>query len=181
VSAQQSDLPHGVVKCDLSGDIISFIKKEQSPDPQTARSTSTEWADAQKNGATAAYVAIYTDSTANCSALKNSASDLSTANYKLVVNFVEQFKDEKSAANAYSNGSIFNISQSNFHSPGSQPIEGTKTGLTANSLALSVAISNQTFYIAMWQNKRFVVILVVLNLDPAASKNVALAENSRIK
>jgi hypothetical protein len=181
VSVQASDVPHAMVKCDLTGDINSFIKKEQGPDPQTSKSTASQWGDAQKNGASAAYVAIYTDSAANCSAIKSSASDISTANYKLVVNFVVQFKDEKSAASAYTSGSIFNISQSNFRGPASQPIEGTKTGLTANSIVLSQTFANQTFYIAMWQNKTFEVILIALNLDPTASKKVATGENSRIK
>lgn len=170
-----------MVKCDLSGDINSFIKKEQAPDPQTSKSTSSEWTDAQKNGATAAYVAIYTDSAPNCSAIKSSNPDISAANYKLVVDFVVQFKDEKSAASVYTSGSIFNISQSNFRSPGSQPIEGTKTGLTANSIVLSQTFANQTYYMAMWQNKTFVVVLIALNLDPTASKKVATSENGRIK
>jgi hypothetical protein len=180
VSVQPGDLPHGMVKCDLSGDVNSFIKKEQTPDPQTAKSTTTEWTDAQNHGATAAYVAIYTDSAPNCSAIKSSTPDIGAASYKLVVDFVVQFKDDKSAASAYTTGSIFNISQSNFRSPGSQPIEGTKTGLTANSIVLSQTVANQTFYIAMWQNKTFEVILVALNLDPAASKKVATSENGRI-
>ncbi|TMC81899.1 MAG: hypothetical protein E6J08_06370, partial [Chloroflexi bacterium] len=75
VSAQPGDVPHGMVKCDLTGDINNFIGREQSPDPQTAKSMSTYWADAKKAGATAAYAAIYTDSDAHCSSIKSSTSD----------------------------------------------------------------------------------------------------------
>jgi hypothetical protein len=46
---------------------------------------------------------------------------------------------------------------------------------------LSVAVSNQSFYIAVWQNKVFMIILAILNIDSATCKKVALAENSRIK
>jgi hypothetical protein len=33
----------------------------------------------------------------------------------------------------------------------------------------------------VWQNKTFMVILAVLNLDGAAAKKVSTSENSRIK
>jgi hypothetical protein len=33
----------------------------------------------------------------------------------------------------------------------------------------------------VWQNKAFMVILAILNIDSATSKKVTLAENSRIK
>ena len=170
-----------MVKCDLTGDINNFISKEQSPDPPTAKSMSSYWDEAKKAGVTAAYAAVYTDSGAHCTSIKSSTSDPAAASYKVVIDFVAQFKDEKSAAGAYTNGSLFGFSASSLRSSGAQPVEGTKTGLTANSVELTQTISNQTFYIALWQNKSFVVILVVLNVDSAASKKVAISENSRIK
>jgi len=181
VSVQPGDVPKGMIKCDLTGDINNFISKEQSPDPQTAKSMSTYWAEAKKAGATAAYAAVYTDSDAHCSSIKSSTSDPAAASYEVVINFVTQFKDEKTAASAYANDSLFGFSSSDLRAGGAQPIEGTKTGLTANSLELTQTISNQTFYIALWQSKTFVVILVVLNVDATASKKVATSENSRIQ
>ena len=62
VSVQQSDLPNGMVRCPISGKIEDFIKAEQTPDPNSAKSISGYWTDAQSNGAKAAYAAIYTDS-----------------------------------------------------------------------------------------------------------------------
>jgi hypothetical protein len=35
--------------------------------------------------------------------------------------------------------------------------------------------------VAVWQNKAFMSILAILNIDTATCKKVALAENSRIK
>ena len=46
---------------------------------------------------------------------------------------------------------------------------------------LSVPIENQSYYVAVWQNKAFMVILAVLNIDTATAKKVDVAENSRIK
>jgi hypothetical protein len=178
VAVQQNDLPSGMVRCAISGNIEDFIKAEQNPDPNTSKSVSGYWQDAQKSGAKAAYAAIYTDSDARCAAIKNPETDVGTATYKLVVNFVVQFKDEKTAADAYSNKTIFGFSPSQLRS--APTIEGTKTGLTANSIVLSQSIASQSFYIAEWQNKTFIVILAVLNADPAASKKVSTAENGRI-
>jgi hypothetical protein len=183
VSVQSSDVPSGLTKCDLTGDINSFITKEQSPDPSTSQSTKTEWDDARKNGATAAYVAVYADSSSHCSDLKSSQTVIGSAQYRLVVNFVIQFKDSTSAAAAYTgNQKFMNFSPSDLRSTGLATAEGTKTGLTANSIVLDdQPVPNQHFYIAVWQNKAFMVILAILNVDSTASKKVALAENGRIK
>src|SRR5258708_37763549 len=64
---------------------------------------------------------------------------------------------------------------------GAPVVEGTNTGLTPNSIVLSISISTQSFYVAVWQNKAFMVILAILNIDSAASTKAALAENGRIK
>jgi hypothetical protein len=181
VSVQPGDLPAGMQKCDLSGDIDSFLNKSKAKDPNTYTSTKNEWDAAQKAGATAAYTAFYADSTAHCGAIESNSSDISTATYKLVVNFVIQFKDEASASKGYTTESIFGFSASSLKTGGAPVIEGTKTGLTANSIVLSIAISNQSFYVAVWQNKVFMVIMAILNIDTATCKKVAVGVNSRIK
>jgi hypothetical protein len=179
VSVQQADLPSGMVKCPISGKIEDFIKAEQTPDPNTSKSISDYWTDAKTNGATAAYASIYTDSSDRCAAIKNPETDVGTATYKLVVNFVVQFKDEATATDAFNNKTIFGFSKSQLKA--APVIEGTQTGLTQNSIVLSQSIASQQFYIAEWQNKTFMVILAVLNIDPESSKKVSTAENSRIK
>jgi hypothetical protein len=181
VSVQPGDVPSGMHKCDLSGDIDSFLNKSKTKDPATYQSTSTEWTSAKQQGATAAYAAFYSDSTAHCTSIESNSSDISSATYKLVVNFVILFKDEASASKGYTSESIFGFSASSLKSGGTPVVEGTKTGLTPNSIVLSIAVSNQSFYVAVWQNKAFMVILAILNIDPATCKKVALAENSRVK
>lgn len=182
VSAQPADVPSGLKKCDLSGDVNNFIAREASPDPSTSQSAKSSWDDARKNGATAAYVALYADSTAHCSDLKSSQTTVGSATYSLIVNFVVQYKDVKSATDAYTGSQkLFDFSPSQLRSSGMTTAEGTQTGLTANSIVLDQVFATQHFYIAVWQNKAFVVILAILNVDSAASKKVALAENGRIR
>ena len=181
ISVQPGDLSSDMHKCDLSGDIDSFLTKSKTKDPNTYTSTKTEWDSAKQKGATSAYTAFYTDSAAHCTSIESNTTDISSATYKLVVNFVIQFKDEATASKGYTTESIFGFSASSLKSGGAPVVEGTKTGLTANSIVLSIAISTQSFYVAEWQNKSFMVILAILNIDTATCKKVAQAENSRIK
>jgi hypothetical protein len=181
IAVQPGDLSSDMHKCDLSGDIDSFLTKSKTKDPNTYTSTKSEWDSAKQKGATSAYTAFYTDSAAHCTTIESNTTDISSATYKLVVNFVIQFKDEATAGKGYTTESIFGFSASSLKSGGAPVVEGTKTGLTANSIVLSIAISTQSFYVAEWQNKSFMVILAILNIDTATCKKVAQAENSRIK
>ncbi|HXM72711.1 MAG TPA: hypothetical protein VN940_05770, partial [Candidatus Dormibacteraeota bacterium] len=85
------------------------------------------------------------------------------------------------ASKGYTTESIFGFSASSLKSGGAPVVEGTATGLTKNSIVLSIAVANQAFYVAEWQNKAFMVILAILNIDAATCKKVAQAANSRIK
>ncbi|GAC1504300.1 MAG: hypothetical protein NVS1B3_00750 [Candidatus Dormibacteraceae bacterium] len=183
VAVQAGDLPGDLKKCDLSGDIDSYLNRVKAKDPSTYNSTKAEWEAAKKQGATAAYTAFYSDTTAHCASIASSSADVTTATYKLVVNFVIQFKDEPSAVKGYTSESIFGISASSLKNSGAPGtvVEGTKTGLTANSVVLNLPVPPQSFYVAVWQNKVFMVILAILNIDAATCKKIALAENGRIK
>jgi hypothetical protein len=180
VSVQQGDLPTGMVRCDLSGDIDTYMNNIKTKDPTTYTSTKNQWEAAQAKGATAAQVVFYTDSSANCASVESKVANISSATYKLVVNFVVQFKDEATAANGYTNEKIFEFDRATLKSDGAPVTEGTKTGLGPNSIVLSLPIANQSFYIAVWQGKVFMVILGIINLDSATGQKVAEAENKRI-
>ena len=180
VAVQPGDLPNTMHRCSISGDINTYIESLKTKDPATYTSTKNEWADAQSKGATAAQVSFYTDSDANCTNVASTVANLSAAAYPLVVNFSVQFKDEASAANGYTNGQIFGIDSAMLKANGAV-VEGTKTGLGANSIVLNTTILSQAFYIAVWQNKAFMVILGIINLDSATGQKVADAENKRIK
>ena len=181
VSVQAGDLPSGMHRCSISGDINTYLENLKTKDPATYASTKAQWADAQTKGATATQVTFYTDSEANCANVASTVSSISSATYKLVVNFVVQFKDETSAASGYTSGQIFGIDRSMLKANGAPVTEGAKTGLGPNSITLSTSILSQSFYIAAWQNKAFMIILGIINFDSATGQNVADAENKRIK
>ncbi len=183
VAVHLSDLPNGLVRCDGSGDIDGFLSSVKTKDPSTYSSLKKEWDDAKAHSATAAAVEFFADSKDHCAAIQNSgSSDLLTATYPVVINFVIQFKDETSAANGYTTESILGFSESALSSAGGTGItKGADTGLSKNSISLTLAIGNQSFYVAVWQNKQFMIILGVVNVDLTQSKKIATNENSRIK
>ena len=183
VAVQSGDLPKGIQKCSASGDIDHFLNAVKSKDPSTYSSTKSEWDKAKSNGATAAEVVFYTDSKAHCDSITNSQNaDLASATYPIVINFVIQFKDQASAEQGYTSQSIFGFSESTISSSAAAgAIKGTATGLGKNSVTLTIAIGNQSFFVAVWQNKTFMVILAVINVDIAQAKKIASNENGRIK
>ncbi|MFI5282031.1 MAG: hypothetical protein ACHQ0J_02760 [Candidatus Dormibacterales bacterium] len=181
VSLQPGDLPAGMVRCDLSGDIASFMDKEKSADPTTYATVKSDWDAARGNGASSAYTALYTDSSAHCAQLRSNGADPGAATYKLVVNFVFQFKDAASATSGYSTGSFFHFSVSDLKSSGAPVIEGTATGLTDNSIIRNAFLASQTVFVSIWQNQTFLVILAILNVDSTASQKAAVSENARIR
>jgi hypothetical protein len=182
VAVQSSDLPKNMVKCDGSGDIDTFLNAMKTKDPTTYQSTKTEWDAAKTHGATSAVVVFYSDKKDDCASIQNAGNaNLASASYPLVINFVIQFKDQASAEKGYTTESIFGFSESTIAAAGAGVIKGTDTGLSKNSIALTIAIGNQSFYVAVWQNNTFMVILGVLNIDLAASKKIATNENGRIK
>lgn len=183
VAVQTGDLPKNLVKCDGSGDIDSFLNSVKTKDPSTYQSTKAEWDSAKSHGATGAVVVFYSDKKEDCANIQNSGNgDLASATYPLVINFVIQFKDEASAQKGYTTESIFGFSETTLsQAGGAGVVKGKDTGLGDNSIALTIGIGGQSFYVAVWQNKTFMVILGVLNLDLAASKKIATNENGRIR
>ena len=181
VAVKSSDLPKGMSQCDGSGTIDTFLNAVKTKDPTTYTSTKAEWDSAKTHGATSAYVVFYSDTKAHCATIQSSQNtDLGSANFPLVVNFVIQFKDEAAATTGYTTESIFGFSQATITSSATGVVKGVDTGLGKNSVVLIIAIANQSFYVADWQNRSYLVILGVINIDTTQSKKVATNVNGRI-
>jgi len=183
VALQSKDVPGTLTRCPGSGDIDTFLNTIKTKDPSTYDQTNTEWQDAKSHGATSAQVVFFADSNDHCTTIQNSGNnDLGSATYPLVINFVVKFKDQATAQDGYANQSIFGFSESSLSaSGGAGVVKGKDTGLTDNSIALTVAIGSQSFYFAVWQNKAFMVILGVLNISLDDSKKLANTVNGRIR
>jgi len=179
---QSNDVPNGMKRCDLSGDMDSFLKAVQTTDQVSYRINKEDWDASKTDGAVAAQVVLYSDSTADCGEVRNTPSgQIGSPSAPLVVNVVVQFKNVSAAANAFKNESIWGLSASHVTNSGSTGLlKGTRSGLTANSVVLSSSIGGQAFYVAIWQNKVFFSILLVVNLDGGQSNRIAVHENERM-
>ncbi len=178
VAVQTGDVPNKLMKCSQSGSIDGYLSSIKTANPDAYKSLTQEWATALKNGATNAQVAFYTDSKAHCDDLaKTGGTSVGTATYPLIVNYVLQFKDEATAAKGYTTGTIMGIDITSLKS---SAITGKATGLGGNSLVIAASLFGQSIYIAVWQNKAFMVILGVLNVDQTSSQKIATNENSHI-
>jgi hypothetical protein len=180
VSVQPGDLPKDMRKCSVSGDIEAYLNRLRAMDPNGYSASRSDWDSAQKQGATAGYMAFYTDSTAHCKDMNFNISPLTLAGltYGVVWSFVIQFKHEASARKGYTNQSIFGFSPSTAkNGPGA--IVGTNSGLTANSVVLDDP--SDSLYLAYWQSQAFISFLMVVYMDSATGKKAALAMNGRIK
>ena len=124
----------------------------------------------------------WTDSAGDHSHTVVGGGDAETRPVNKYVYFVIKFKDQTSAEQGYTTESIFGFSESTISSSAAAGVtKGTATGLTKNSITLLIAIGNQSFFVAVWQNKTFMVILAVINVDTTQSKKIASNENSRVK
>jgi hypothetical protein len=131
VSVQPGDFPTGMNKCRVSADIDTYLNNLKARDPNGYTSFKSDWDSAQKQGATAAYMAFYADSSAHCADMDFNISPLTLAGltYAVVWSFVIQFKDEASAGKGYTSESIFGFSPSTAKNSGDPVVEGTQTGL----------------------------------------------------
>ncbi|HLQ62976.1 MAG TPA: hypothetical protein VK131_14040 [Candidatus Acidoferrales bacterium] len=179
VALQGSDVPKGLQKCPATGDINSYLDQLKKKDPSTYQSTNDQWQKEKKAGATAGYVSIYSDQTAECDSFLGGKTPSGKTPPKIMINIVVQFKDDTSAAKDYKT-SFFGFSTSDMKSAGGSVTEGKNTGLGNNSAVGSVNVFGVSLYFAVWQNKAFESALVDFNIADANSKKATSSINGRI-
>jgi hypothetical protein len=179
---QSDDVPQGMQRCDVSGNMDGFLAAIQTSDQVSYRINKEDWDASKKDGAVAAKVVLYSDSTADCAGVLNTPSgQIGSPSAPLVVNVVVQFQNATAAAAAFKGESIWGLSASQLTSGGATGVvQGTSSGLTANSVVFSGALMGQPFYFAIWQNKVFFTTLAVVNLDVGKSNKIAIHENGRM-
>jgi hypothetical protein len=181
VAVKPSDLPKGLQKCHGSGEIESFLTAIKDKNSTIYRTTKSDWDGAKKDGAIAAEIVAYADSKARCDVYLDADGTVPDPHSVLVINAVVQFKDERTATNAYAVESFLDLSESDFkETPGIRVARGADTGLTKNSATMSLAFFDVPFYAAFWQNKAFMAAVWAINVDAGQSKKIATNVNQRI-
>ncbi|HEX6547508.1 MAG TPA: hypothetical protein VF134_02050 [Candidatus Dormibacteraeota bacterium] len=170
VSMQQSDVPSGLSQCSSdSGDVTKVGTQDKT--------TQQEWQKQQAAGAKAGYVSIFTNSASSCKSLSG-GNGASGPNEKLLGSVVIQYKDDASAATAYTSG-VFGFKPTDTKQM-QGATTGDATGLGPNSAFASQAIQSTSFSVAIWQNKSFVCFLIGWGVTSQDAKTAASDMNGRI-
>jgi hypothetical protein len=156
IGLQQADAA-GLQSCPQSGDAASSSDKN----------VQGEWKFQQGQGATAGYIQLYADSSANCQPFISINPGIATG--KLIGSVVVQYKDSATAIKAYGGG-VFGVNKAMFANSGSA------VGLGDNS----VYSYQSTAGAAQWVNGSFVVGVLAHGFAESDLKTALSNINGRI-
>jgi alpha-tubulin suppressor-like RCC1 family protein len=179
-----SDFPKGLrlVECAGSGTVDHFLESIRIDAARTFDTNRQEWETAKLEGATAAEVALYSDSKTDCdAALKSGTGVISSPQAPLLISVAVQYNAAASAAKAYANRPIWGFQASDMEkNPPEGTVQGAATGLGNNSIAWSGSGFGAPLNIALWQNRALMVFMLALNIATDQGKSMWSAENARI-
>lgn len=176
--AQSSTDFSGELLCPESGTYDAYVAMEQTKAP-SRYTTDTKTLDALKaGGLNDSYAAVYADKTTNCGQFGTTTTGQVARVYAF------RFKDSASAAAAYtSQGVQFRLSDSQVASlkaAGATVGQGAATGLGSNSIVVTFNAAGVSLYVAEWQDKEFVLAMLMFNLPNIDGKAVATKINGRV-
>lgn len=179
VAQNDSDFP-GMHRCQQSGSYDSYLKTEQTRDPTQYQSDKKMWDEIKAAGANDSYIAIYVQSAADCN--KPSLNSLSG---KAAYVFAIRYKDTASAAASFTSElAPFHLSAddiSQITALGGTAKRGSTTGLGDNSVLVTFSAAGVSLYIALWQSKEFLVLVLAEGVPAATESAAAKNVNGRIR
>jgi hypothetical protein len=182
LTLQQADVP-GMQRCGVSGDVATVLSNEKAQGSPVYDMHATEWEQWRRQGAVAAYFAVYGHTAADCAA----ASDSSTGAPQggLMVGLVVQFQDTGGAARNFQRDStLMGLGPKDIRFiqlAGGTTTFGSATGLGADSVVGSAKVAGADYFVAMWQNSRFESDLLGYDIAYADADNAVMQVNHRIQ
>lgn len=177
--AQNSSDFSGEQLCPESGSYPSYLANEQTKAPARYTTDKKTWDDLTAGGVNDSYVAVYADTTSSCGQFGT------TTTGKVARVYAFRFKDSASAANTYTNQqSGFPLSTSNIailKAAGATVGQGDPTGLGSNLVVVTFSGAGVTLDIGEWQNKEFVLALLIFDLPSISGKTLATKINGRVR
>lgn len=178
VAAADSDWS-GLHRCSESGSYDSYLKLEQTKSPEQYQTDKTTWDDLKAAGANDSYIAAYAQNTADCGQFNSG-----TPTGKVAYVYAIRFKDASSASASFkSNTKDFHLDDptvTQLKAAGATVSQGATTGLGDNSIVVTIDLGGSAVYVALWQNKTFMVAMVAFN-DGTAAAQAATSVNGRIR
>jgi len=178
VAQSSSDFP-GLQKCSESGSYESYLKAEETKNPDQYKTDKTTWEDLKAAGANDSYIAVYAANATDCGQFA-----AGTPSGKVAYVYAIRFKDSTSAAASYKvTSKDFHLSDSdvaNLKAAGGTVQVGATTGLGDNSTVLSIDVAGLAVYVAFWENKQFEVAMIAFN-DATEAPGAVTKINGRIR
>ena len=172
VALQAADLPNGMTRCGMSGDIDRFLT-QAPPGNQYAANMAELWLGVRKLGAQGGYVQVFAGSNDQCVTPFTSAS---LTGVRWIANMVVEFKTDKAAGKAYRDASAG--AQQIASQPGSE--QGSGTGLGNDSLTFGNSEGDLSEFFAYWHHGKFLVQLLAVGLGEQRSHQAARKVDGRI-
>lgn len=178
VAQNSSDFP-GMQKCPESGSYDSYLKAEQTKNPDQYQTDKSIWDSTKAAGANDSYIAVYAANASDCGQFS-----AGTPTGKVAYVYAIRFKDTTSASSSYkATSKDFHLSDSdvaNLKAAGGTVQTGSATGFGDNSTVVSIEFGGVAVYVAFWENKEFEVAMLAFN-DPTDAPAAATKINARIR
>lgn len=173
VVLRQTDVPNGFLHCSYSGPIADYLQRMRAVDSQAAQLADASWAAARPLGAQAASVAGYGAAGDACKVGVGRSTGQSVAT------LVVQAKDSNAAIAIYQHGLL------GFTTPPGQPeqqnlVVGAATALGQYAWTLRLDAPAPGIYVACWQDRTFVTLLVAVGLPSETAHQMALRVDQRV-
>jgi hypothetical protein len=181
VALQPGDLP-GMVRCAVSGDVVSVLHDEQSQKSPTYDMNATEWEQWKQQGAVDAYFTVYGRTSADCAAASDSSTGAPLG--ELMVGLVVQFQDTSGAARNFQREStLMGLGPRDIRFielAGGTTTFGSSTGLGSSSVVGSAKVAGADYFVAEWQSRRFQSELIGYDVAYEDADHAVLDVNRRI-
>ncbi|HEV2415331.1 MAG TPA: hypothetical protein VGX27_11020 [Candidatus Dormibacteraeota bacterium] len=178
VALNSSDFS-GEQLCPESGTYENYLTMEQTKAPARYTTDKKTFDDLKAGGLNDSYLAVYADTTSSCGQFAT------TTTGKVARVYAFRFKDSASAGAAYTNqGTQFRLSDSQIatlKAAGGTVGLGATTGLGANSIVVTFSGAGVSLYVAEWQNKEFVLALLIFDLPINSGTTIASKINGRVR
>jgi len=181
VVVQPGDVP-GMQRCSSSGPVGQVLSDERTHGSPAYDMNATEWEQWKRQGAVAAYFAVYGQTAADCAAAGDSSTGAPTGG--LMVGLVVEFQDAKGAARNFQREStLMGLGPRDIRFielAGGTTTIGPATGLGADSVVGSAVIAGADYFVAMWQSSRFQSEFMGYDMAYADADSAVIEMNRRI-
>jgi hypothetical protein len=181
VILQPADVP-GMHRCDTSGDMNAVLTDEKNRHSPAYDINATEWAQWKRQGAVAAYFAVYGRTAADCAATTDSSTGAPKGG--LIVGLVVQFQNTQGAASNFKREStLLGLGPKDIRFielAGGTTTFGTATGLGSASVVGSALVAGANYFVAEWQSRMFESEFIGYDMAFADANGAVMDVNRRM-